>query len=131
MSDWRDLAELGYYGEIHEPSGTVRVVGFGVACTYAIDDEQALASLLDPDAHAERRFQHTDPDAHRARVQLEQAGYTVQRIDASADVFNVLPPGAVAGGAIAAPIGGGPSPATCTPDELVSLAAAELAGPSA
>jgi hypothetical protein len=54
------------------------------------DAEQAhLDALTDPDLHSERVYQHGHPEAMYASSHLTQLGYTVDRPELGADVFDV------------------------------------------
>lgn len=120
---WRDdLTALGY--RVWTEGGVVAVNGFGVAISFPDDSDAAaaVASLLDPNAHAERRFQHDHPDAHAARRWLEGAGYTVALKDDGAPLVSVTPPADLA--AIV------PATTDVAPDALVQLAAADPIAPS-
>ena len=113
MSTRADLEALGYTVDV-APAGEVAAVrGYGIATMVHRDDAvEVFASLADPAGHAERRFQFLHPDAHQARDLLEAAGYTVERVDPSADAFTIT-----------APKGQPPAaPSPATPAQLVTLA---------
>lgn len=108
-----DLEQLGYTVDIAPDGATAAVRGYGVATMVHRDDAGAVfATLADPDGHAERRFQYLHPAAHKARARLAQAGYTVERVDPSADTFTIT-----------SPHGKPPAqPSPATPDQLVTIA---------
>lgn len=110
MTSSADLTALGYRVDV-APDGSVAAIdGFGLAVTIRRQDAAARFAEIVAD-HPDRLFWHLHPDAYRARLQLQNAGYTVTRVDASADVFTLQ-----------APPGKPPArPSPATPDQLVTI----------
>jgi hypothetical protein len=81
MATIDDMRSLGYAVGVAFPTDDDHVVynvsGFGVQMYFRDDDEDALTSICDPYAHADRCFQFNNPEAQVVRMQLVQNGYAV------------------------------------------------------
>lgn len=95
----QELADLGYdVQEADADAGIYRVEGFGMvaylseAAEGTPAEEDALATLLDPAAHAERVFLFEHPGIREAVEALEERGVTTD-VDTAAGVVHVTKPG--------------------------------------